>query len=131
MDPQLEDKIDNLRRKLFPEGLDADSCRAALCAALREGIEKIETAPFYGSTVTTMLMECETEVVLKCIVDNDFCSDMIQKALEVIDTQESGLGTQPPFPPIPPHPPHANPPAPPNGLDGTDNMGGRNVNSPN
>jgi hypothetical protein len=64
-------------------------------------------------------------------VDNDFCSDMIQKALEVIDTQESGLGTQPPFPPIPPHPPHANPPVPPNGLDGTDNMGGRNVNSPN
>ena len=131
MDPQLEDKIDKRRRELFPEGLDADNCRAALCTALREQIGNIGTAPLYGSTVTTMLMEFDTEIVLNCIVDDDYCSDLIQQALEVIDSQESGLNTQPHFPPIPPHPPHEKPPAPPNGLDGTDNMGGRNVKSHN
>ena len=80
MDPQLEDKIDNLRRKLFPDGLDKDSCRAALCTALREEVEKLGTTPFYGGTVTTMLMEFDTEIVLSCIADRDICRGLVQEA---------------------------------------------------
>ena len=107
MDPQLEDKIDKLRRTLFPEGLDKDSCREALCSALREEVNK--TAPLYGGTVTTMLMEFDTEVILSCIADSDICNGWVQEALVTIDSQETRISPHLLFPPIPPHPPHADP----------------------
>ena len=128
MDPRLEDKIDKLRRTLFPEGLDKDGCKSALGAALRE--EVIKYAPGCGGTVTTMLMEFDTEVILSCIADNNICYGWVQEALEIIDTHETSTSPRPLFPPIPPHPPHADPPAPPNGLSDTENMGDRDVKGP-